>query len=166
MENSDFKISKGKLKKYVGPGGDVVIPDGVTSIEREAFKGCKNLTSVVIPHGVTQIGTSAFEDCENLTDVSLPESVKTILGAAFKSCKKITNIHIPSSVTFIDGIFLIALRSWGRGHLNVVITLEKFVFLNISDGFPLCFMDVPNSPLFPSKVLKKWRKGFSAFRIR
>ena len=34
---SDFRINNGVLEKYVGPGGDVVIPDGVTSIGKEAF---------------------------------------------------------------------------------------------------------------------------------
>ncbi len=31
--NSDFVIEDGTLKEYRGPGGDVVIPEGVTSIE-------------------------------------------------------------------------------------------------------------------------------------
>ena len=30
---NDFEIENGILKKYTGPGGDVVIPDGVTTIE-------------------------------------------------------------------------------------------------------------------------------------
>ena len=37
---SDFIIENGVLKKYVGPGGDVVIPKGVTSIGKGAFSGC------------------------------------------------------------------------------------------------------------------------------
>ena len=39
----DFIIENGVLKKYVGPGGDVVIPDGVTSIGEEAFRACSSL---------------------------------------------------------------------------------------------------------------------------
>ncbi len=58
---------------------DVVIPetveiDGktytVTSIEREAFWGCYNLTSVVIPNTITSIGENAFRDC-GLTDINV-----------------------------------------------------------------------------------------------
>lgn len=33
----DFVIENGVLKKYKGKGGDVVIPDSVTSIGKEAF---------------------------------------------------------------------------------------------------------------------------------
>ena len=36
---SDFIIENGVLKKYVGPGGDVVIPEGVTAIGELAFDG-------------------------------------------------------------------------------------------------------------------------------
>ena len=43
---SDFVIENGVLKKYVGPGGDVVIPDNVKEIGYETFKGCKALSSV------------------------------------------------------------------------------------------------------------------------
>ena len=34
---SDFIIENGVLKKYVGPGGDVVIPEGVSSVGKKAF---------------------------------------------------------------------------------------------------------------------------------
>ena len=46
---SDFIIENGVLTKYVGPGGDVVIPEGVTEIRYWAFDGCENLKSVFIP---------------------------------------------------------------------------------------------------------------------
>ena len=35
---SDFIIENGVLKKYVGPGGNVIIPDDVSVIGSEAFK--------------------------------------------------------------------------------------------------------------------------------
>ena len=53
---SDFVIENGVLIKYVGPGGDVIIPDGVTSIEKSAFYGCQSLTNIVIPDSVKSIG--------------------------------------------------------------------------------------------------------------
>ena len=35
MSNAnDFVIEQGVLTKYIGPGGDVVIPEGVTVIEK------------------------------------------------------------------------------------------------------------------------------------
>ena len=35
--NNDFEIENGVLVKYTGAGGDVVIPDGVTSIGHWGF---------------------------------------------------------------------------------------------------------------------------------
>lgn len=52
--------ANGVLVKYVGSGGDVVIPDGVTSIGDSAFADCEYLYSVRIPYGVTSIGNNAF----------------------------------------------------------------------------------------------------------
>ena len=67
----DFRIDEnGVLVKYIGPGGDVVIPDGVTSIGDSAFWSCSSLTSVSIPGSVTYIGDSAFSYCTSLTNVT------------------------------------------------------------------------------------------------
>ena len=45
---SDFIIENGVLKKYVGPGGDVVIPDGVAEIKFDAMLGCQ-IVSLHLP---------------------------------------------------------------------------------------------------------------------
>ena len=47
----------------------MTIPDGVTSIEEEAFSACDNLTSVNIPVSVTRISAYAFGFCSNLTSI-------------------------------------------------------------------------------------------------
>lgn len=66
----DFVIENGVLTKYTGPGGEVVITEGVTGIGSLAFLGCASLTSVTIPASVTEIGYGAFLGCNNLTAVT------------------------------------------------------------------------------------------------
>ena len=98
---NDFVIKNGVLTKYQGPGGDVVIPDGVTAIAGWAFSGCNSLTSVIIPEGVTTIGGMAFYECSNLTRVTIPESVTDIGSSAFCACSSLESVTIPESVTDI-----------------------------------------------------------------
>lgn len=94
----DFVIKNGVLKKYKGPGGDVVAPDGVTRIDNFVFQYQNNVKSVSVPEGVTSIGRCAFQDCSALTAVSLPASLKTIEGFAFSGCESLREMKIPENV--------------------------------------------------------------------
>ena len=99
MENKqDFVITKGVLDTYTGPGGDVVIPAGVTKIGSRAFSDRASLTSVTIPAGVTVIRESTFSGCANLTSVTIPGSVKEIDKYVFQGCcPALITPHIPIS---------------------------------------------------------------------
>lgn len=79
----------------------VVIPQSMTKIGLHAFKGCTNLTSVVIPDNVTILGAFAFTDCTSLMSVVIPESVKTIRTNTFSGCTNLSAVYIPNSVTNI-----------------------------------------------------------------
>ena len=68
-ELKDFKRAEGQTH--------AVIPEGVTSIGFEAFRGCTRLTSVVIPDSVTAIGDGAFYGCRELTVAGSGASVTT-----------------------------------------------------------------------------------------
>lgn len=39
------------------------IPDNVTEISKEAFKGCSKLKNLTIPNGITKFGNQAFDGC-------------------------------------------------------------------------------------------------------
>ena len=77
--------------------GDISIPDGVTSIDYEAFYKCTSLTSITIPDSVTNIGSYAFSGCTNLTSITIPDSVTSLGSYAFSGCKKLTILGYPDS---------------------------------------------------------------------
>ena len=96
--DSDFEIKNGILKKYHGKGGNIIIPNDVTSIGYQAFYKCCSITRVTIPDSVTSIGAYAFSHCDGLKKVTIPGSVKIINEDAFYYCKGL------EQVTLLDGV--------------------------------------------------------------
>ncbi len=84
-----------------GKEGVYSIPDGITSINYNAFLGCEKLTGVIIPDSVTKICDSAFERCVGLTSIALPDSLTEIGNYSFYECNSIASLTIPASVTEI-----------------------------------------------------------------
>ena len=97
-EGVDFMIEDGFLDKYVGSGGDVVIPEGVTEIGENAFSGCTALTSVTLPEGVTSIGSSEFSSCSYLATITIPKSVDLIYEYAFADSKRLKTVNFEGTV--------------------------------------------------------------------
>lgn len=80
--------------------GEVIIPEGVTTIGPNAFSGCEKVTSVVIPETVVAVGENAFAG-SGMSTIILPNSVETIGDGAFSGCEKRTTVIIGSGVTEI-----------------------------------------------------------------
>ena len=81
--------------------GELIIPEGVTSIGSGAFSGCTGLTSITIPDSVTSIGDSAFYGCSGLTSITIGNGVTSIGSFAFRGCSGFTSVTIGNSVTSI-----------------------------------------------------------------
>ena len=84
-----------RLISYWGKENFVNVPQGVESIENEAFSFCKALTSITLPQGVKSIVDYAFSCCGALTSITLPQGVKSIGNGAFYECGALTSIRIP-----------------------------------------------------------------------
>jgi hypothetical protein len=90
-----------------GRAGNVIIPNGVTSISDNAFYLCSYLTNVTISSGVTNIGSSAFTACSELTTIKIPNSVTSIGYDAFGQCYGLVAITVDESnsvYSSLDGV--------------------------------------------------------------
>ena len=81
---------------------EVVLGDGVTSIEKYGFYNTDGLTNISIGSGVTYIGVRAFEDCDGLTYFNVGSGVKTIDEYAFYGCSYIATVVIGENVEYIN----------------------------------------------------------------
>ena len=82
---------------------NTVIPNSVTAIGNNAFKGITGMTSIEIPNSVVSIGDNAFAFCFDLTgDLVIPNSVETIGESAFFQCEGLDGkLVIGESVSYI-----------------------------------------------------------------
>lgn len=105
VEGDDFSMDsyyKTTLKRYNGPGGKVVIPDGVTEIGSHAFTGRADVTEVVVPDSVKRFGSSVFYACAGLKSVTLPcpeneRSKFYIYSGTFAHCDSLTDVYFAGS---------------------------------------------------------------------
>ena len=81
---------------------DVVIPEGVRIITRNAFEK-RDLTSVQFPSSLEVIGEDAFALCANLTEVELPDSIIELRDGAFVRCEQLKRVILPEGLKSIRG---------------------------------------------------------------
>lgn len=77
----------------------VKLPDTITIIELNTFKGCTALETINIPASVTKIGTSAFEGCTSLKEIVIEGDKVTIESKAFKDCTSLSKIVLADTIT-------------------------------------------------------------------
>ena len=79
--SSPLKLGVYSLEEKI-PDNRISLPDALTAIEDEAFRGCA-FTHVFLGEHVVSIGSKAFANCENLAYVYIPDSTLTIADDAF-----------------------------------------------------------------------------------
>ena len=81
---------------------EVIIPDGITEIERFAFENCTSLKKVSIPPSIDEIGAMAFAGCTSLEEITIPHGVLGIANNVFNGCTSLKRISLPESLVTLD----------------------------------------------------------------
>lgn len=123
VKDHRFSIQNGVLLKYLGADADVVIPENVNEIAKNAFyrkttpvtitipstvkvlqpyalAECKSLEKLIIEPGRISIPSNFCNCCKNLKEVILPEGIVEIGERAFHACQ-LFHIDLPNSVKVI-----------------------------------------------------------------
>ena len=120
VPSSYIAVKKGDVDSGVM---EISLPEGIVSIEKEAFSGFANLKkinipstvkhigesaffgtaieSIIIPQGVTVIPKSAFSCCQNLSHVELSPDTVSIENNAFAVCTSLDKINLPEGLQYI-----------------------------------------------------------------
>lgn len=127
---------------------EVVIPEGIKTIQDFLFQWCYNIKDVTLPSTLVRVGSHAFYECYALESVSaIPTGVQEIGTGAFKACLKLSSFS--GKYATDDGQFLIIdntlLAFAPKDKENVVIPggIESVAMQAFSDDYLLKTVVLP-----------------------
>lgn len=74
---------------------EVVLPQTIRVINRNAFTDCRYLRSIVLNEQLEAVLYEAFRGCMNLQKINFPKSLKRLERGIFQDCFAIKNIDLP-----------------------------------------------------------------------
>ena len=121
--------------------GDLVIPEGVTTLSAGIFYNAFALTSITIPDTVTSMDANGdqFANCTAVTSVKLSRNLTELPKTAFFTCKSLKPLPDLSNVTSV-GTSCFA----GCAALEEMVIPESLTF--IGTNAPLPAAASPRSP--------------------
>ena len=87
---------------------EIMIPESVGDLGKEAFCFCNNLESVVIPETIRTMGQGLFSGCSNLKVVTIKSTSISILNDTFENCTSLGEVHFYTNrnkIEFRGGTF-------------------------------------------------------------
>lgn len=98
-QKPQFKIEDGTLVRCELNGcTTVTIPAEVKTIGRMCF-ATTAVEEVILPEGVESIESHAFVDCNKLRKINFPEGLQTIKDRSFMNCSSLTEVILPETLT-------------------------------------------------------------------
>ena len=71
-----------------------VIPNGITTIKKQAFRGCTSLTTINFPSSLNMIESFALYGCSGLTELYIPSTLTNMQNRAIENCGNLNSIIV------------------------------------------------------------------------
>lgn len=102
FEGVSYKIPDGT--KTVGANAffhnlfvkNVIFPDTVTVIDKNAFLGCEKMTSVKMSSNLRYLGSHALFKCISLEEITLPATLEEVGEYAMFNCDEMKHVYMQS----------------------------------------------------------------------
>ncbi len=98
---SDFFVDNGVIKTYNGTGLTITVHSieagqTVTSVEASAFDSVReSVTQIVVEEGVQSVERGTFDGMTNLKTLVLPSTISTLYRGMLKDCASLESLTIP-----------------------------------------------------------------------
>lgn len=88
------------------------IPNGVKTIEPNAFKDCDNMLEVSLPLGITMLDDDVFRGCDNLRKVTVKKNT-WVIYQAFTGCRSLSDMYmLRETPPELDDDYPLGLGDW------------------------------------------------------
>ena len=91
---NEFVIENNTVISYNARQEEVIVPDGVTIIGENAFKGCASIKKITLPDSVERIEKHAFKGCRKLEHIQMSSNLKSIGDYAFHRCHNLNEVML------------------------------------------------------------------------
>ena len=115
---------------------NIIIPNGVTEIEKRCFLYDNHLKSIQLPDSLRILHEKQFNGCHSLSQINIPSSITSIGDFCFGFCSQLKEIIIPDFITSFQSNWFVGCR-----HLTKLI-------------LPLTIKDIPDDSLEKFQSLK------------
>ncbi len=99
-----------------------------STIQNQAFAGCKSLEEISFALSTKFIGSQMFDNCYSLETVIIPNGCETAIGdRIFRNCKKILKFYVPNTVEDVGSSVFIGIPNATRKTFAVITTEGSYI---------------------------------------